>query len=86
MYRLLIVDDEPVIVNGLVQLFQDNSEFELDIRKAYSSSEALEIAKKTKLDILVSDIRILSEEWSPARGRNRLLLAIMPSDFPYRIQ
>lgn len=58
MYRLLIVDDEPVIVNGLVQLFQDNSEFELDIRKAYSSSEALEIAKKTKLDILVSDIRM----------------------------
>lgn len=58
MYRLLIVDDEPVIVNGLVQLFQDNSEFELDIRKAFSSSEALEIAKKTKLDILVSDIRM----------------------------
>lgn len=58
MYRLLIVDDEPVIVNGLVQLFQANQDFELDICKAYSSSEALEIAKKTKLDILVSDIRM----------------------------
>jgi two-component system response regulator YesN len=58
MYRLLIVDDEPVIVNGLVQLFQANQDFELDICKAYSSSEALEIAKKTKLDILISDIRM----------------------------
>lgn len=58
MYRLLIVDDEPVIVNGLYQLFHENPAFELDIRKAYSSGEALEIAKKTKLDILVSDIRM----------------------------
>ncbi|SEO72475.1 response regulator [Paenibacillus sp. OV219] len=58
MYRLLIVDDEPVIVNGLVQLFQGNSEFELDIVKAYSANEALEIAKTSKLDIMVSDIRM----------------------------
>lgn len=58
MYRLLIVDDEPVIVNGLVQLFQENTEFELDICKAYSAKEALEIAQKMKLDILVSDIRM----------------------------
>lgn len=55
---MLIVDDEPIIVNGLIQLFQGNDEFELDIRKAYSSAEALEIAKRTKLDILVSDIRM----------------------------
>lgn len=58
MYRMLIVDDEPIIVNGLIQLFQNNAEFELDICKAYSSAEALEIAKRTKLDILVSDIRM----------------------------
>ncbi|RUT46672.1 response regulator [Paenibacillus anaericanus] len=58
MYRLLIVDDEPVIVNGLVHLFQEDPQFDFDICKAYSSSEALEIAKKTKLDILISDIRM----------------------------
>ncbi|MFC5407109.1 response regulator transcription factor [Cohnella soli] len=61
MYRMLIVDDEPIIVNGLIQMFQDHSEFELDICKAYSASEALEIAKRTKLDILVSDIRMPSK-------------------------
>ncbi|WP_237099980.1 helix-turn-helix domain-containing protein [Paenibacillus azoreducens] len=58
MYRLLIVDDEPVIVNGLVQLFRENDQFELDVCKAYSAKEAIEIAKKMKLDILVSDIRM----------------------------
>lgn len=58
MYRLLIVDDEPVIANGLVQLLQDRQQFELDICKAYSADEALEIAQRTKLDILVSDIRM----------------------------
>ncbi|RAP76994.1 response regulator transcription factor [Paenibacillus montanisoli] len=58
MYRLLIVDDEPVIVNGLVHLFQENADFELDIVKAYSANEALEIAKTSKLDIMVSDIRM----------------------------
>ncbi|MDR9854845.1 response regulator [Paenibacillus sp. VCA1] len=58
MYRLLIVDDEPVIVNGLIQLFQENTEFELDVCKAYSAAEALKTAKKMKLDILVSDIRM----------------------------
>ncbi|MFB9327968.1 response regulator [Paenibacillus aurantiacus] len=58
MYRLLIVDDEPAIVNGLVQLFQQNKDMELDVCKAYSASEAIEIARKTKLDILISDIRM----------------------------
>ncbi|MED5020854.1 response regulator [Paenibacillus chibensis] len=58
MYRLLIVDDEPVIVNGLVQLFQENTELALDVCKAYSAKEALETAKRMKLDILVSDIRM----------------------------
>ncbi|MDQ6421349.1 response regulator [Paenibacillus sp. LHD-117] len=58
MYRLLIVDDEPAIVNGLVQLFRENKEMELDVCKAYSSNEAIEIARKTKLDILISDIRM----------------------------
>lgn len=58
MYRLLIVDDEPAIVNGLALLFQEKSDFEFEVCKAYSAREALEIAKKTKLDVLISDIRM----------------------------
>ncbi|WP_409344538.1 response regulator [Paenibacillus sp. MBLB4367] len=58
MYRLLIVDDEPAIVDGLVQHFQENEELELDICKAYTAFEALDIVKKTKIDIVLSDIRM----------------------------
>lgn len=58
MYRLLIVDDEPAIVDGLLQHFQGIFDWELDVCKAYSAVEALEIAKKTKIDILISDIRM----------------------------
>ncbi|MBD2867876.1 response regulator [Paenibacillus arenilitoris] len=58
MYRLLIVDDEPAIVDGLQQHFQEKEEWELDLCKAYSADEALEIAKKTKIDLLISDIRM----------------------------
>ncbi|WP_029192390.1 response regulator transcription factor [Paenibacillus harenae] len=57
MFRLLIVDDEPAIVDGLQQHFQEE-EWELDLCKAYSADEALEIAKRTKIDLLISDIRM----------------------------
>lgn len=58
MYRLMIVDDEPAIVDGLEQYFRESDEFEFDLCKAYSANEALETVKKTKLDLLISDIRM----------------------------
>jgi len=58
MYRLLIVDDEPAIVDGLVLQFQEHKQLELDICKAYSAHEALDIVKKTKIDLVISDIRM----------------------------
>lgn len=58
MYRLLVVDDEPAIVDGLVQIFHDTEEFELDVCKAYSAYEAIELVKKTKIDVVLSDIRM----------------------------
>ena len=56
MYRLLIVDDEPVIADGLFDFFQEIHDIELDVYKAYSGKEALEILNKTKVDIVLTDI------------------------------
>ena len=58
MYRILIVDDEPAIVNGLSIMLSKHDEMELDILKAFSSVDALEIVRKMRVDILLSDIRM----------------------------
>lgn len=58
MWRLLIVDDEPYIVDGLVELFSELPALELELFKAYSAVEAMEWMKRTKIDIVLSDIRM----------------------------
>lgn len=58
MHRLLIVDDEPVIVEGLEELLRQQQGLELDICKAYSALEAVEWIRSTKMDIVLSDIQM----------------------------
>lgn len=57
MYRLLIVDDEPIIVDGLLQLFSE-IDLELELYSAYSVAEALDCALKVKIDIVIADMRM----------------------------
>lgn len=57
MNRLLIVDDETVIADGLYEVF-GKFDPELDVVKAYSAFEALDIMKRTRIDIVLSDIRM----------------------------
>jgi two-component system response regulator YesN len=56
MYRLLIIDDEPFIVNGLVNMVEEASDLEVEVYKAYSAFEALEWFDRVKIDIVLSDI------------------------------
>ncbi|NLX76098.1 MAG: response regulator [Clostridiaceae bacterium] len=58
MYTLLIVDDEPIIADGLFEVFQNLNTLELNVYKAYSGDEAIEILKKTRIDIVLTDIRM----------------------------
>jgi len=58
MYRILIVDDEPLILNGLVELCNRVTEIELEIYAAATSQEALDWLGRTKVDIVLSDIRM----------------------------
>jgi two-component system, response regulator YesN len=58
MYRLLIVDDEPWIADGLFDEFRNISAMELDVYKAYSGRAALELLAKTRMDVVVTDIRM----------------------------
>lgn len=56
MQRMLIVDDEPVILDGLYSFFQKVSFQDMEIIKAYSAFEAIEWLNSVKIDIVLSDI------------------------------
>lgn len=57
MYRMLIVDDLPVIVEGLLNMFANNKP-KLELHQAYSAYQAIEILGRIKIDIVLSDIRM----------------------------
>jgi two-component system, response regulator YesN len=56
MYRLLMVDDEVIILEWLFRLLSDRYEEKLDIRCASSSSGALQILEALPVDIALYDI------------------------------
>jgi two-component system, response regulator YesN len=58
MYRLLIVDDEAIIADGLEEVFNNLKYLELDVIKAYSGISALGWLNRTRVDIVISDIRM----------------------------
>ncbi|WP_256758516.1 response regulator [Cohnella sp. WQ 127256] len=58
MNRLLIVDNEDYVVEGLLEVFRQLPHFDLEVIGAYSAREALEWMQRTKIDIVVSDIRM----------------------------
>lgn len=56
MLRLLIVDNEEIIVNHLFEVFRSMSHLSLDVYKAYSGEEAIEWLDRTRMDIVLTDI------------------------------
>ena len=58
MYQMLIVDDEPYIVDSLYDLFSEVVTYEIEVYRAYSANEAISWLKKTKIDIVLSDIKM----------------------------
>ncbi len=58
MYRLVIVDDEPDIVDRLYVLFSELEQPQLDVCRAYSAKEALDWLNRTRIDIVLTDIRM----------------------------
>lgn len=56
MYRLLIVDDEPLIVDGLYAYILDLEMPDMEIYTAYSAQQAMDYMGRVRIDIIVSDI------------------------------
>jgi len=58
-YKILIVDDEPIIVEGLAELFHElSAPHDFEVCTAPSGAEALEVLRGTKIDIVLTDIQM----------------------------
>lgn len=58
MYNLLIVDDEVFIADGLYRLFQRQADISIEVYRAYSAKEALNLLDKYRIDIVITDIQM----------------------------
>ncbi|QJD85014.1 response regulator transcription factor [Cohnella herbarum] len=58
MLRVLIVDDEPFTVDGLYEMLNDLPDLNMDIYRSYSAEDAIGWMSRTKMDIVLSDIRM----------------------------
>ncbi|WP_028610032.1 response regulator [Paenibacillus harenae] len=90
MYRLLIVDDEEIITDGLYEVFNQLMPETLDICKAYSGKEALNWMSRTRIDIVLTDIRMpgmsgmeLTKEIQTYWPRCRIIFLTGYSEFDY---
>ena len=56
MYRILVLDDEPYIVDWICGLIEDITEYEIDVYRTYTPDEALRLLDRAQIDIIISDI------------------------------
>ena len=90
MYRLLVVDDEEIITDSLYEVLSRLLPDELDVCKAYSAAEALDWMARTRIDILLTDIRMpgidgleLTEEIVAYWPRCKVVFLTGYSEFDY---
>ncbi|TNJ63982.1 response regulator [Paenibacillus hemerocallicola] len=93
MIRMLIVDDEPYTVDGLYEMLSDIPDLELDLYRAYSAEDAMQLLTRIRMDIVLSDIRMPGMnglellEWIRARWpRCKVLFLTGFSDIQYAQQ
>lgn len=58
MFRILLVDDEPEIVDSLEAMLLKNCRYTLEIDKAYLPNQAISLASVNTYDILLTDMRM----------------------------
>ncbi len=58
MYKVMVVDDEPHVVNAIFELLSEQNAHEIEVYKAYSALEAIACLERLRMDIVISDIRM----------------------------
>lgn len=90
MYRLLIVDDEEIITDTLYEVLSQKFENRLEIYKAYTAKEALNWLHSTRIDIVLTDIKMpgmngidLMKEIIKMWPRSKIIFLTGHSEFEY---
>ncbi|CAM4498898.1 response regulator [Paenibacillus macerans] len=88
--RLLIVDDEPLILGGLVKVIKDAAPLGTEVREAGNAFEALEVMKGYMPDVTVTDLHMpekngfeLMEEAKESGLCDRFIILTGYDDFEY---
>lgn len=58
MIRMLIVDDEPYVVEAMKEALAEIEDLPLTLYTAIAAEEAMELMTRTKIDVVLSDIRM----------------------------
>lgn len=78
MYKLLIVDDEPIIADSLQLLFNSIETLSLEVFAVYNAYDAIDVLKEKQIDIVLTDIQMpgmngielhkkISQEWKQCK-------------------
>ena len=73
VYNILIVDDMASITNMVASYLAEDKSLDLNIFKAYSGVEAMEILKDNQMDILLSDVEMPDMSGLELHERNKML-------------
>lgn len=58
IFQVLIVDDEPHVVESISALLERQCPYELELHSAYRAQQAIEIMKQGRIDLLLTDIQM----------------------------
>lgn len=58
IFQVLIVDDEPHVVESISALLEKQCPYELELHAAYRAQQAIDIMKQGRIDLLLTDIQM----------------------------
>ncbi len=58
LYNVLVVDDEAFVVDWLIELLESQKDYAFNLYPAYNAIKAMEWIQRTRIDLLISDIRM----------------------------
>ena len=58
IFQVLLVDDEPHVVESISALLETQCPYELELHAAYRAQQAIEIMKQGRIDLLITDIQM----------------------------